>query len=369
MPKAYSQVSLEERCEIARRLGEGQSLRQIAAALDRPASTISREVARNSGRKAGYRPAYADQQTKARRWSGSKLIRKPELGAAVLDGLSKGWSPEQVAGRLKREDNKTVVSHETIYRFIYAELIRTKNYDWRLYLPRAKSKRGYRGRKGGSPASFIKGRVPLDERPDEAADRATSGHWEADLMAFSKYRQSLLALHERSSRLILMTRPPSKHAAGIAAMLYDLLQSMPEQMRRTLTFDNGTEFAQHYLLHDLGLKTFFCDPHSPWQKGGVENAIGRMRRFMPRKTDLENLSKLDLKIFVDAYNTTPRKCLDFRTPAEVFLAQLLHFKCESTYPLSRGRRGESAYNASITALAISAVPLRPPNSIGLMPSA
>ena len=339
MPKAYSQVSLEERCEIARRLGEGQSLRQIAAALDRPTSTISREVARNSGRKAGYRPAYADQQSKARRWSGSKLIRKPELGAAVLDGLAKGWSPEQVAGRLKRKDNKAVVSHETIYRFIYAELARTKNYDWRLYLPRAKSKRGYRGRRGGSPASFIKGRVPLDERPDEAADRATSGHWEADLMAFSKYRQSLLALHERSSRLILMARPPSKHADGIAAMLHDLLQSMPEQMRRTLTFDNGTEFAQHYLLHDLGLKTFFCDPHSPWQKGGVENAIGRMRRFMPRKTDLENVSKLDLETFVDAYNTTPRKCLDFRTPAEVFLAKLLHFKCESTSLLSQGRRG------------------------------
>jgi IS30 family transposase len=338
MPKAYSQVSLEDRCEIARRLGEGQSLRQIAAALDRPTSTISREIARNSGRKAGYRPAYADQQSKARRWSGSKLVRKPELGAAVLDGLAKGWSPQQVAGRLKREDNKAVVSHETIYRFIYSELARTKNYDWRLYLPRAKSKRGYRGRRGGSPASFIKGRVPLDERPDEATDRATSGHWEADLMAFSNYRQSLLALHERSSRLILMARPPSKHADGIAAMLHDLLQSMPEQMRRTLTFDNGTEFAQHYLLHDLGLKTFFCDPHSPWQKGGVENAIGRMRRFMPRKTDLENVSKLDLETFVHAYNTTPRKCLDFRTPAEVFLARLLHFKCESISLLSQGRR-------------------------------
>ncbi len=256
----------------------------------------------------------------------------------MLECLAKGWSPEQVAGRLKRENNKTVVSHETIHRFIYAELVRTKNYDWRLYLPRAKSRRGYRGRKGGSPASFIKARLPLSERPDEAADRATSGHWEADLMAFSKYRQSLLALHERHSRLILMARPQSKHADGIAALLHDLLQSMPDQMRRTLTFDNGTEFAQHYLLHDLGLKTFFCDPHSPWQKGGVENAIGRMRRFMPRKTDLENVSQQDLKTFVAAYNATPRKSLDFKTPAEVFLAQLLHFKCESISRRSPGRR-------------------------------
>ena len=335
MPKVYRQLSFEDRCEIARRLAEGQSARKIAAALDRPPSTITREIRRNAGRKTGYKPAYANEQTKARRWTGSKLVRKPELGEAVLGALAKGWSPEQVAGRLKRENGKTLVSHETIYRFIYAELVRTRNYDWRLYLPRAKAKRGYRGRAGGSPASFIQDRLPLGERPNEATDRATSGHWEADLMAFSLYRQTLLALHERHSRLMLMRRTDGKHADGIAALLHDLLVSVPGDMRRSITFDNGTEFARHYLLHDLGLKTFFCDPHAPWQKGGIENAIGRMRRFLPRKTNLEAVSPAQCKAFVAAYNATPRKCLDFQTPAEVFLAQVLHFKCESIWPPSR----------------------------------
>ena len=335
MARSYSQLSLEDRCEIARRLGEGQSIRKIAAALDRTPSTISREVGRNTGRQVGYKPAYANEQTKARRWSGSKLARKPELANAVLSALAQGWSPQQVAGRLKRENNKTVVSHETIYRFIYAELVRTRDYDWRLYLPRAKFKRGYRGRAGGSPASFIQSRVSISDRPVEAADRSTAGHWEADLMAFSLYRQTLLALHERQSRLMLMQRTDGKFADGIADLLHQLMSAIPREMRRTVTFDNGTEFARHYKLHDLDLKTYFCDPHAPWQKGGIENAIGRMRRFLPRRTNLDTLSEAQCKALVAAYNATPRKCFDFQTPAEVFLGQVLHFKCESTHPQSR----------------------------------
>ena len=330
MPKSYNQLSLADRCKIARLSEEGQTLREIAAAMDRAPSTISREITRNKRSKAGYEPDHADEKTKARRWTGSKLARKPELGKAVLAALAKGLSPQQVAGRLKRENKKTIVSHETIYRFIYAELVRTNDSNWRNYLPRAKSKRGYRGRPGGSPASFIQARVALSERPVEAADRATTGHWEADLMAFSKYGQSLLALHERQSRLMFMRRTDGKFADGIADLLHQLMRAVPAKMRRTLTFDNGTEFARHYRLHDLNLKTYFCDPHAPWQKGGIENAIGRMRRFLPRKTDLDTVSEARCKAFVAAYNATPRKCLDFQTPAEVFLAQVLHFKCEST---------------------------------------
>ena len=329
MPKTYRQLSLEDRCEIAKRHSAGQSIRQIAAALDRAPSSISREIKRNSGRQVGYKPAYADEQTQARRWTGSKLARDPHLRSAVLTSLAKGWSPEQVAGRLKHENNRRVISHETIYRFIYAELVRTRNYDWRLYLPRAKSKRGYRGVRGGSSASFFKDRVPIAERPGEVGMRGTPGHWEADLMAFAKYGQSILTIHERQSRLILAARPESKHADGIAKLIAEMLKPLPPEMRRTLTFDNGTEFARHHWLHALNLKTYFCDPHAPWQKGGIENAIGRMRRNLPRKSDLALLSDKKLKDFVTAYNATPRKCLDFRTPAEVFLDKLLHFKCES----------------------------------------
>ena len=140
----YTQLSLEERCSIARLHEAGQSIRQIAAALDRQPSTITRELKRNTGRKIGYRPAYAQAQASARRWSGSKLERDDTLRDAVLDRLACGWSPEQIAGRLAREEGHKVISHETIYRFIYAQLKRTNDTAWRLYLPRAKIKRGWR---------------------------------------------------------------------------------------------------------------------------------------------------------------------------------------------------------------------------------
>jgi IS30 family transposase len=130
MGRKYKQLSLEERCDIARLQAEGRSVRQMAAALDRPPSTISRELKRNSGRGVGYKPSYAQQQTKARRWAGSRLERDPDLRRTVLNGLRRGWSPEQVAGRLCRERGRKVISYESIYRFIYAQISRTKNYRW-----------------------------------------------------------------------------------------------------------------------------------------------------------------------------------------------------------------------------------------------
>ena len=336
MGTTYAQLSIEDRCRIAGLQGQGRSIRQIAAALDRAPSTIAREIERNTGRKVGYRPAYAHEQTRARRWKGSKLERDESLRRIVLDRLARGWSPEQVAGRLAREQAKPSVSHETIYRFIYAQIARTKDYSWRTYLPRAKSKRGCRGRKGGSSISFIEGRTPLAERPAEAADRQTPGHWEADLMMFAKYGQAILTIHERSSRILLAARPDNKTASLTAELIEQLLHPIPSQLRRTMTFDNGTEFARHTRLHSLDLKTFFCDPYAPWQKGGIENAIGRMRRRMPRKTDLATVSDTNFTKLLQAYNATPRKCLDFKTPAELFIHYLLHFKCESTDAPSRG---------------------------------
>jgi transposase, IS30 family len=336
MGRAYVQLSFEDRCEIARRTAEGQSVRKIAAALDRAPSSISREVKRNSGRKVGYKPEYADEQTKSRRWTGSKLARSAELRSTVLGHLARGVSPEQIAGRMAREQAGQRVSHETIYRFIYAEIARTKDFAWRHFLPRGKSKRGIRGVRGGSPASFIQARVSIHNRDAEALDRRNTGHWEADLVSFAKYGQFVLTLHERSSRILLATRPDNKTADLIAEHLLGLFRMVPNGLRKTLTFDNGTEFARHFLLHPTGLQTYFCDPHAPWQKGGIENAHGRLRRFLPRKTDLETISQSHFHRILTAYNSTPRKCLDFQTPAEVFLNQVLHFKCESTSPPARG---------------------------------
>jgi IS30 family transposase len=334
MGRYYKQFSLEERCTLSRLSQAGKTIRQIATALDRAPSTITRELKRNSGTQVGYPPAYAEQQAKSRHWRGSQLLRKPDLQQAVLRGLRQGWSPAQVAGRLKREQGRTVISHETIYRFIDAQIRRTQDYSWRHYLPRGKSKRGWRGHKGGSPVEHIQDRVPIDRRPAYIHKRRQPGHWEADLMLFAKYGQAVLVTHERRSRLLMVSRQPNKAAEPVAKKLTALFTSLPTPLRRTITFDNGTEFAYHYRLHKLSMRTFFCDPHAPWQKGGIENAIGRMRRGLPRKTDLATLSDHRLLGLVHCYNHTPRKCLNYKTPAEVFCHNLLHLKRESTFRLA-----------------------------------
>ena len=244
---------------------------KIAAALDRAPSTIMREVKRNGSRKRGYEPVYADEQAWARRWVGGKLERDAALRKTVLGYLRQCWSPEQVAGHMAREVGGPVISHEP--RVTYGA-----GFQWCS--------------EDGFPLS-------------------------------------------RHSRLLIAARQPGKAAEPIASAMYDLLAAFPAGWRRTVTFDNGTEFARHYRLHDLGIQTFFCDTHSPWQKGGIENAIGRMRRVLPRKTDLAEMSAERFAQLIQAYNHTPRKCLDYQTPAEVFLKQTLHLKCESTFPLSR----------------------------------
>lgn len=335
MGKCYGHFSLEERCTISRLSQAGKTIRQIAAIMDRAPSTITRELKRNSGTKLGYQPAYAQQQATSRHWRGSRLLRDVELQEKVLKRLGQGWSPAQVAGRLNKGKRRNVISYESIYRFIDSQIRRTKNYSWRHYLPRGKSKRGWRGRKGGSSVEHIHGRVPIGRRPAYINKRRQAGHWEGDLMLFAKYGQAVLVAHERRSRLLVVTRQPNKAADPVATKLSNLFRSLPTALRRTITFDNGTEFAYHQRLHKLAMRTFFCDPHAPWQKGGIENGIGRMRRGLPRKTDLATLSNQRLLSLVRSYNHTPRKCLNYKTPAEVFIRDLLHLKCESTCPLPR----------------------------------
>ena len=138
-------------------------------------------------------------------------------------------------------------------------------------------------------------------------------------MAFAKYGQYVLVLHERTSRLLRIARLENKTAAHVASRIASMLRTLPEQLRRTITFDNGTEFAHHYrLAQSIGVKTYFCDPHAPWQKGGIENAIGRMRRPLPRKTDLATLASAEIRKLTRQYNHTPRRCLDYQTPFEIF---------------------------------------------------
>ena len=335
METRYRHLTIEERCELARLHAAGHSVRQIAASLDRSPSTVARELIRNGSKTQGYQPSYALQQARARRWRGSRLDRDPVLREQVLARLQAGWSPQQVAGRFALESGRCVISHESIYRFIYAQIRRTKDYSWRHYLPRAKSKRGWRGRRGGSPASFIAHRRPLSERSQQAADRQEPGHWEADLMLFGNKGQALLVMTERRSRLLAMARLPGKAAQPVAQAMARILGSFPPHWRRSVAFDNGTEFAQHYQLHQLDVETFFCDVRSPWQKGAVENRIGRLRRFLPPRTDLSACSDQELIQLAQADNNTPRKSLGYLTPTEFHSNPVLHLKCESTFPLSR----------------------------------
>jgi transposase, IS30 family len=334
----YGQLSVDERCTIAR-LGEaGQSCRQIAAALDRSASTICRELKRNSGAQVGYRPSWAEDQTWARRWRGSRLARQAELRQVVLERLAQGHCPEQVAGRLRRERGHLVLGAESIYRFIYAQIRRHDDTDWRNYLPRRKYKRGYRRpARDRSPLRLIPQRVSLAERPAEVLQRGAGGHWEADLMLFSDPGGVLLVPQERVSRLLLIRRQHSKAAKPIVQELQRNFASLPPGLRQTVTFDNGAEFSHHQQLHtSLQMQTYFCDTKAPWQKGGIENAIARLRRLLPRKVHPSRLTQNSLDALTQRHNHTPRKCLGFQTPAEIFSSMLLHLKCESTPSLRSG---------------------------------
>jgi len=334
MGKSYRQITLEERCAIASLHADGQSLRQIATSLDRAASTISREIRRNGGAMT-YKPVYADEKAWARRWRGSRLVRQPALQRTVVSRLAMGWSPAQVAGRLAHEHGSTVISHESIYRFIDTQIRRTKDYSWRHLLPRGKARRGWQ-RKAHRPMAHIKNRVSLANRPSYIEKRRQFGHWEADLLHPRKSGAAILVTQERASRYILLAKQPGKQAQPVANQMKPWFAAMPPPLRRTLTQDNGPQFFLHYQLHQIGLKTYFCDPHSPWQKGGVENMNGRLRRYIPLGTNPDSFSNNDLQALAAQLNHTPRKCLGFRTPAEIFLKQLLHFKCESTSPFSRG---------------------------------
>lgn len=320
MGQCYGQLSLEERVEIYRLHADGRSQNQIASALDRAPSTISRELRRNSRPTkvwpGGYEPVRAQQLAERRRqWDGRfKLARQTDLRNSVGKSLAMGHSPEQIAGRLARQHGRVIISHESIYRFIYHRAAQKDS--WYRLLPRHKRARGRQRR---ISASFIKQRRSITERPAEAQGREVAGHWEADFMLFARCGQGLLVLHERQTRFSMVRQPVDRKAVRTARTIARQLDKLPQAMRKTISFDNGNEFAEHHRLHKtLGIQTFFCDPHSPWQKGGVENSIGRLRRSLPRKTDLNLITAATLQRHVQRLNDTPRKCLDFQTPAEAF---------------------------------------------------
>jgi IS30 family transposase len=319
MGQKYSQLTLEERCRLCGLMEMKLSKTEIARRLGRHRSTIDRELARNSNLD-GYRPDTADRRAWVRRLRGSRIDRSTRLGDHVRDRLAMGWSPEQIAGRMELDGEEHSVCAESIYRHIFSPAGRRDGLP--KYLPQRKSRRGRRTRNGKREPS-IPNRMPIAQRPDSVEDRTEFGHWEGDLVHFTRQRDILLTLHERSTRLTLMRRLQSKDASDTADAIIDELRGLPGDACKTITHDNGGEFARHVKVKDaLGMPAYFCDPHSPWQRGGVENSNGRVRVELPRKTDLSAYSDADIDDIVWIMNSTPRKCLGFQTPLEAFANQL-----------------------------------------------
>jgi IS30 family transposase len=288
MGQCYGQLSLEERVEIYRLHAGGRSQNEIAFALDRAPSTISRELRRNSRPtkvwNGGYEPVRAQQLAeRRRRWDGRfKLARQTDLRNCVGESLAMGHSPEQIAGRLAQEHGRVIISHESIYRFIYH---RAAQKDcWHRLLPRHKRRRGRRRRPGGSPAGFIKQRRSITERPTEVEGRGTAGHWEADFMLFARCGQGLLVLHERKTRFSIVHHPVDRKAVLTARTIARQLGKLPKAIRKTISFDNGNEFAEHHRLHKtIGSKLSSAIPTVPGKKAEWKTPSGVCDARCPAK--------------------------------------------------------------------------------------
>jgi IS30 family transposase len=315
----YDQLDIDERYELYRLHEAGKAVREIGRLMGRSSSTISRELRRNALPRGEYKPGSADRIALSRCRRLSRIERLSLLRSYVGDSLAMGWSPEQIAGRLRLEGSEHTASVETIYRFIYRPAVRREKLH--RFRPRAKATRGRRTFKRRREP--IPGRRSIHQRPQTVTLRHEFGHWEGDLMQFRTQRGNLLTLCERKTRFTLTAPLKTKLAAETGTEIIKVLGALPQGARKTVTFDNGGEFAQHQRLEAaLGVVVYFCDPHSPWQRGTIKNINGILRRDMPKKSDITNYTAQDTSDITWAINSTPRKCLGYKTPAEAFLENL-----------------------------------------------
>jgi IS30 family transposase len=318
--RASGCLSAGEREEISRGLACGASCRQIAAGIARSHTTISREVARNGGRE-GYRARNADLVAweRARRPKPAKLAGNALLRAIVEDKLELKWSPEQIAGWLRRAypgDEAMRISHETIYLSLFVQSRGALRHELTRQLRSGHAIRRPRGRPAPTGRGQITGKLLISERPAEAEDRAVPGHWEGDLLL--GVRPSAIAtLVERSSRFTQLVALPDGHKAEpVRVALTASIASLPEQLRRSLTWDQGLEMAEHARFSvDSGVTVFFCDPRSPWQRGTNENTNGLLRQYFPKRSSVA-VSQQHLDAVAAELNARPRKTLGWMTPAE-----------------------------------------------------
>jgi IS30 family transposase len=317
---SYSHLSCDERSEIAVLTAAGFPIGAIAQSLGRAKSTISRELKRNRLPRGGYSPRHADGAYLLRRQRHAVIEQDERLGRFVRDRLAEGWSPEQIAGWLKasHETGLRGVCPETIYAFVYRARQKAEEL-WRYLTRRRRTRRPMRARRS---RATISNRASIHDRPEAAANREETGHWEADLILCKRTRP-VLVLHERKSRVTLAARLTGKTAAETIAVMMSVFRRLDPAVRKSVTFDNDTTFAHHDLLRSMfDMTTWFCDAYASWQKGGVENANGRLRRWLPRHLDIDALDDEDLQDVVFTANLTPRKCLGYKTPFQAMLADL-----------------------------------------------
>lgn len=321
MGKHYRHLTVRERERLAKLYHEGHTLAEMAKALHRDKSTISRELNRNgSAKRRLYAPCQAQVRSDERR---SKASRRPRIDnekirSYIRDKLKVGWSPEIIAGRLPLERRGLRISHEAIYQYLYDR--RTKNRkDLVLLLRRAHRIRKLRGIGRKVRKTKIPNRIPIEVRPKAVASRRFYGHWEGDTMESQKSPPVLNSLTERKSRLLLLTKLERKASEETSRAIVKRLAGLPRKLRQTLTLDNGTENALHEkITSEIGTKCYFARPYASWQRGTNEQTNGMVRWLLPKGTDFRNITNEEIAAVESWINNRPRKCLKYRTPFEVF---------------------------------------------------
>ena len=327
-PRRRARVALrdEEREEVSRGIAAGRSMRHIAQGLGRSPSTVSREIRRNGGCSA-YRASEAETRAweRALRPKPCRLARHAELRWRVAQKLALQWSPEQVSGWLKQQfpaDQGMQISHETIYRSLF---IQTRGVLKKELMAHLRTARQMRQAKGGTTKSGlgqIVDTVSIRERPADADDRAVPGHWEGDLLCGAN-NTHIVTLVERQTRFAMLLKVPSKDTASVVAALGKHVSKLPQQLRRSLTWDRGKEMADHKnFTIATNVQVYFCDPRSPWQRGSNENTNGLLRQYFPKGTNLSHFSQAHLNRVALRLNQRPRKTLGFETPADRLQAVL-----------------------------------------------
>src|SRR4030088_3255445 len=331
--RALAALRLEEREEISRGIAAGQSIRQIAQGLGRGPSTVTQEIRRNGGSQR-YRATRADRSAweRALRPKSCRLALHRELRWRVAQKLALQWSPEQISGWLQREfptDQEMQISHEAIYRSLFVQTRGVLKKELTAHLRTARRMRRPKSHNAKSGQGHILDMVSIRERPAEVEDRAVPGHWEGDLLTGANDTH-IATLIERHSRFTMLVKLPRKDTTTVVAALAKHVRKLPEELRRSLTWDQGKEMSGHKRFTvATNVQVYFCDPRSPWQRGSNENTNGLLRQYFPRGTDLSRFSQAYLNGIALRLNQRPRNTLAFEAPANS-LQLVLHCPIELT---------------------------------------